>query len=76
MARKIWICQKYPDLSRSSPEPWAKDHLGSYFRELSHNFNFLCYKYLNPLLRDPDPGTGAFLTLDPGSEMENSDPQH
>jgi hypothetical protein len=48
------------------------EHPGSYFREIRNHFLGLkIHKFVDA---DPDPGTGIYLTLDPGSGMENSDP--
>jgi hypothetical protein len=52
------------------------EHPGSYFRELREQFFGL--KILKFFYSDPDPGSGIFLTLDPGSGMEifgSRDPQ-
>jgi hypothetical protein len=54
------ICQKYPDPTRSSPEPWAKEILFG-----------LCYGTYR--VADQNRGSNAFLT--PLSGMEkNPDP--
>jgi hypothetical protein len=49
--------------------PWIRDeHFRFHFRELRNNF--LVSKILKFFDADPDPGSGFFLTLDPGSGME------
>ena len=51
---------------KKSPDPgWTSQSLETVFR--AKNIKFFD--------ADPDPGSGIFLTLDPGSEMENLDPQ-
>jgi hypothetical protein len=51
---------------KSGSRIWNK-HTGSYFKSLLTIFGLLILKFF---VVDPDPGSGAFLKLDPGSEME------
>ncbi len=53
---------------KSGSGPRDKHH-GSYFQKLGSNFWF---KILKIFYVDPDPGSGIFLTLDPG--WKHSDP--
>jgi hypothetical protein len=60
-----------PDPGSRSRIPIQNEHPGSYFRELRQ---FFCFKILTGKFfgADPDPGSGIFLTVDPGSGMEKT----